>query len=249
MAQAAETLATITEAAGMLVAGVRLMVRDAIAALVSRLTVYAAEEVASFGLATPLVVEQVSTLCASWAARIGKWLKELVSSLSKLRGVAGRVGALLEKLKELLGRLGRSGHGKGGGHKTPTKAAEQIKNGQQFNGRKLPQKGGPPNGTLYKRDPQTGDVTNYTFYDADGNAVKRVDLTGRAHGGVRTPHVVEYDRNVNPNTGESSCASSDTFARPRRTRSRDGAGDDRRPRPRCGPATAEILPAVAGGLG
>src|SRR4051794_22876239 len=186
MAEAAETLATITEAAGMLVAGVRLMVRDAIAALVSRLIVYAAEEVASFGLATPLVVEQVSTLCASWAARISKWLKDLVSSLSKLRGVAGRVGALLEKLKELLGRLGRSGHGKGGGQKTPTKAAEQIKNGQQFNGRKLPQKGGPPNGTLYKRDPQTGDVTNYTVYDADGNAVKRVDLTGRAHGGVRT---------------------------------------------------------------
>jgi hypothetical protein len=115
MAQAAESLATITEAAGMLVAGVRLMVRDAIAALVSRLIVYAAEEVASFGLATPLVVEQVSTLCASWAARISKWLKDLVSSLGKLRGVAGKIGELLEKLKELLGRLGRNGHGKGGG--------------------------------------------------------------------------------------------------------------------------------------
>lgn len=111
MAQAAETLAAITEAAGMLVAGVRLMVRDGIAVLVSRLIVYAAEEVASFGLATPLVVEQVSTLCASWAARIGKWLKDLVSSLSRLRGVAGKVGELLEKLKELLGRLGRNRHG------------------------------------------------------------------------------------------------------------------------------------------
>lgn len=202
MAQAAETLAAVTEAAGMLVAGVRLMVRDAIATLVSRLIVYAAEEVASFGLATPLVVEQVSTLCASWASRIGKWLKDLVSSLSKLRGVAGKIGELLEKLKQLLGRLGRSGHGKGGGKKTPTKAAGQVKNGQEFTGRKLPQKGGPPNGTLYKRDPQSGDITNYTVYDADGNAVKRVDLTGRSHGGVPTPHVVEYDKNINPNTGE-----------------------------------------------
>ncbi|HET6483575.1 MAG TPA: hypothetical protein VFG35_26530, partial [Actinoplanes sp.] len=52
MARGAETLATITEAAGMLVAGVRMMVRDAIAVLVSRLIVYAAEEVASFGIAS-----------------------------------------------------------------------------------------------------------------------------------------------------------------------------------------------------
>jgi uncharacterized protein YukE len=69
LAGAAETMSTITEGAGMLVAGVRMMVRDAIAVLVSRLITYAAEEVFSFGLATPLVVEQVSTLCASWAAR------------------------------------------------------------------------------------------------------------------------------------------------------------------------------------
>lgn len=115
LAEAAETLGTITEAAGFLIAGVRLMVRDAIATLVSRLMVYAAELVGSLGLATPLVVEQVSTLCASWAARIAKWLKDLVSSLSKLRGVAGKVGELIEKLKELLSRLGRGGHRKGDG--------------------------------------------------------------------------------------------------------------------------------------
>jgi uncharacterized protein YukE len=202
MAQGAETLAVITEAAGMLVAGVRMMVRDAIATLVSRLVVYAAEELASFGFATPLVVEQVSTLCASGAARIGKWLKDLIGSLSNLRDVAGKVGGWIEKLKALLGRLGRSQHGGAGGAKKPTKATKQIKNGQQYTGRKLPQQGGPPNGTLYKRDPQSGDITNYTVYDANGNAVKRVDLTGRPHGGVPTPHVVEYDTNVNPNTGE-----------------------------------------------
>jgi Bacterial toxin 24 len=84
----------------------------------------------------------------------------------------------------------------------PVTAAEQIKNGEQHTGRKLPQQGGPPGGTLYKQDPQTGQITNYTTYDADGNAIKRVDLTGRPHGGVPTPHVVEYDTNVNPNTGQ-----------------------------------------------
>jgi hypothetical protein len=85
----------------------------------------------------------------------------------------------------------------------PATAAEQIRDGQRYTGRKLPQQGGPPGGTLYKQDPQTGQVTNYTTYDADGNAVKRVDLTGRAHGPVPTPHVVEYDTNVNPNTGQT----------------------------------------------
>jgi hypothetical protein len=84
----------------------------------------------------------------------------------------------------------------------PVAAAEQIRNGQRYTGRKLPQQGGPPGGTLYKQDPQTGQITNYTTYDADGNAIKRVDLTGRPHGGVPTPHVVEYDTNVNPHTGQ-----------------------------------------------
>jgi hypothetical protein len=42
---------------------------------VSRLVVYAAEELASLGVATPLVVEQVTTLVASWAAKIARWLK------------------------------------------------------------------------------------------------------------------------------------------------------------------------------
>jgi hypothetical protein len=88
------------------------------------------------------------------------------------------------------------------GPPAPATATEQIRDGQRYTGRKLPQQGGPPGGTLYKQDPQTGQITNYTTYDADGNAVKRVDLTGRPHGGVPTPHVVEYDTNVNPHTGQ-----------------------------------------------
>jgi uncharacterized protein YukE len=109
LAKAAEALAAITEAAGLLVAGVRMLVRDGIATLVSRLIVYAAEEVASLGLATPLVVEQVATLCASWAARIAKWLKDLVSSLARLRGMAGKIAELVEKIKSVLGKFGRKG--------------------------------------------------------------------------------------------------------------------------------------------
>ncbi|UQU67840.1 hypothetical protein COUCH_16855 [Couchioplanes caeruleus] len=77
-------MALMVEGAGMLIGTVRIMVRDAIATLVSRLAVYAGEVAGSFGLATPLVVEQVSTLCASWAAKIGRWLKQLLSSLRRL---------------------------------------------------------------------------------------------------------------------------------------------------------------------
>ena len=37
-------------------------------------------------LATPLLVEQVSTLVASWAAKIARWLRALISSLQRLAG-------------------------------------------------------------------------------------------------------------------------------------------------------------------
>ena len=56
MAGAADTMAAITEGAGALIAAVRVLVRDAIATVVSRLIGYALEETASLGLATPVLV-------------------------------------------------------------------------------------------------------------------------------------------------------------------------------------------------
>jgi len=111
LATAAETMAAITEGAGTLVAAVRMMVRDAIAVLVSRLISYAAEELFTLGLATPVVIAQVSTLCASWAARIAGWLRGLVHSLERLRGLAGRMGDAIEAIKKLLTRLRSRGDG------------------------------------------------------------------------------------------------------------------------------------------
>ncbi|MEU9510203.1 WXG100 family type VII secretion target [Micromonospora sp. NPDC048170] len=110
LAEGADTMATITEATAGLVAAVRLLVRDAIATCVSRLVVYAAELVATAGLATPLVVEQVTTLVASWAARIAKLLRGLINSLRQIIPVARRLADLIDRLKETLGRL-RSGGG------------------------------------------------------------------------------------------------------------------------------------------
>ena len=107
LAQGAEAMAAITEGAAGLVAAVRLLVRDAIAACVSRLIVYATELVATAGLATPLVVEQVTTTVASWAARIGRLLRGLLASLRRLMPEMRRLGELIGKLREVLSRLRR----------------------------------------------------------------------------------------------------------------------------------------------
>ncbi|HEY0637754.1 MAG TPA: polymorphic toxin type 24 domain-containing protein [Pseudonocardiaceae bacterium] len=80
-------------------------------------------------------------------------------------------------------------------------ARDLLRNGTQYQGRRLPSQS-QPNSVLYKRDPQSGQITNYTVYDDVGNAIKRVDLTGRSHGGVPTPHVVEYTVHRNPATGQ-----------------------------------------------
>jgi hypothetical protein len=102
LAKASDTMALITEGAGILIGTVRMMVRDAVATVVSRLIVYAGELVGSLGLATPLVVEQVATLCASWAAKIARWLRELISSIRNLLRECGRLGELIEAIKRWL---------------------------------------------------------------------------------------------------------------------------------------------------
>jgi hypothetical protein len=99
LSQASETMALITEGAGMLIGTVRTMVRDAVATVVSRLAVYAAELIATAGLAAPLVAEQVATLCAAWGARIARWLRGLINSLRKLLQESGRLGQHIEALK------------------------------------------------------------------------------------------------------------------------------------------------------
>jgi uncharacterized protein DUF6883 len=108
LARASDTMALITEGAGMLIGTVRIMVRDAVATVVSRLIVYAGELVASLGLGTPLVVEQVTTLCASWAAKISRWLKDLISSLRNLMRESDKLAKLIESLKSRLGHGSKS---------------------------------------------------------------------------------------------------------------------------------------------
>ena len=51
------------------------------------------------------------------------------------------------------------------------------------------------NEILYRTD-RSGNITHYQEYDKDGDPVKRVDLTGRSHGTVPTPHVAEFERHI-----------------------------------------------------
>jgi hypothetical protein len=102
LASAADTMASISDGVAYLIAGVRVMVRDAIATVVSRAIDYAGEEFFSFGLATPWVIEQVSTLVASWSARIGRWITALRDSVGRLTSAIGRLGEVIEALQKLL---------------------------------------------------------------------------------------------------------------------------------------------------
>ena len=74
------------------------------------------------------------------------------------------------------------------------KADDLIAGGSQVRGR-FP-KTSTPNSVLYRKT--DGQLTHYHVYDAQGLPVKRVDLTGAAHAGVPTPHVVHYVENVAP---------------------------------------------------
>jgi hypothetical protein len=124
LALASETTAAITEAAGTLIGTVRLMVRDAVATVVSRLIVYAGELIATAGLATPLVVEQVATLCAAWGARIARWLRSLIASLRNLGNAITRLGRDVDDLRG-------SSPGKGTEPETPRRPAPDPKAEEQ----------------------------------------------------------------------------------------------------------------------
>ncbi|PRY25817.1 hypothetical protein [Pseudosporangium ferrugineum] len=166
---AAGTMAAITEGAGQLIAGVRTMVRDAIAVLVSRLITYAAEEVFSLGVATPLVVEQVSTLCASWGARIARWLKGLIKSLEQLRGLTAGMSRALEAVKKLLGRL-RGGHGSGRTSPSGTPDPSRKPRGERTEAHPAKKKDRP-----LRRENESADALSRHGYDVEQNPPTNVN--------------------------------------------------------------------------
>ncbi|WP_433719263.1 WXG100 family type VII secretion target [Actinoplanes sp. CA-051413] len=164
---AADGMALMTEAAGTLIGTVRIMVRDAVATVVSRLIVYAGELIATAGLATPLVVEQVTTLCAAWGARIARWLKGLIASLRKLGEAMRRLGDRIHDLKvnRADASAGKGEQGTGAGSAGSSSGAA------------VP----PPGPPWPVRDDVTGAARGKDLKPPN----KRHTVTGAAHGEVR----------------------------------------------------------------
>jgi len=75
-------------------------------------------------------------------------------------------------------------------------ATTLIATGIQVSGL-FPLEGSNPRQVKYRRD-NNSNITSYIVYDDNGRAIKRVDVTGKAHGGILTPHVIEYKHNQNP---------------------------------------------------
>ncbi len=91
-----------------------------------------------------------------------------------------------------------------GAWKTPLpkpRTADNLKGGPLENASKVSGnfklESGPSNGTVYRADSQ-GNITSYATYDKNGRILTRVDVTGAAHNGIPTPHVLEYGRNKLP---------------------------------------------------
>ncbi|MFI5932091.1 hypothetical protein [Actinoplanes sp. NPDC051494] len=103
LATAAQGISYAVEGAGLLVALVRGIVRDLIAefigTLAARLPQWLAEEGLTLGLATPVVISQVTTLVAKWANRIQHFVRGLLTSLRRLH-------PMLDKLAEVITALG-----------------------------------------------------------------------------------------------------------------------------------------------
>ncbi len=71
-----------------------------------------------------------------------------------------------------------------------------LENAAQVSG-KFPLENGPKNTTIFRAE-NNGTITSYAVYDSAGMIIKRVDVTGKPHAGVPTPHVLEYGRNSLP---------------------------------------------------
>jgi hypothetical protein len=99
--------------AGVVVGVVRKTVRDLIADLVGRLTVWAAEALTIIG--TPAAAAQAAPAAAKWAARIAQLVRTMQNLMPLLRRLGDLFGQIRRRLDELLGRRGRDPDGRDGG--------------------------------------------------------------------------------------------------------------------------------------
>ncbi|WP_103062665.1 hypothetical protein [Actinomyces qiguomingii] len=105
MSAAAANIAKGLEIAAAIVQFVHDMVRDAISEAIGMFFQAAAEEIFSFGLATPVVVGQISTWVADKVTMLASKAKELVNSFAALSGLLKKIEPGVSKLMKDLNRL------------------------------------------------------------------------------------------------------------------------------------------------
>ncbi|GIT80505.1 hypothetical protein LLS1_21740 [Leifsonia sp. LS1] len=107
----AGAMATGLGIASTIVQVVHDIVRDVLSQLVGSAISWASEAVLSLGLATPWIVEQVSTRVASWTAKVGSKMTALVRSVKALSKLLDELRGLLREADELFASVLKGGRG------------------------------------------------------------------------------------------------------------------------------------------
>jgi hypothetical protein len=107
----AGAMATGLSIASTIVQVVHDIVRDVLSQLVGSAISWASEAVLSLGLATPWIVEQVSTRVASWTAKVGSKMTALVRSVKQLSKLLEELRGLLRQADELFASVLKGGKG------------------------------------------------------------------------------------------------------------------------------------------
>ncbi|MBN9177615.1 MAG: glycohydrolase toxin TNT-related protein [Microbacterium sp.] len=100
--QWAEAMGVGLQIASTIVQIIHDLVRDTIAQLVGSVISWAAEAVFTLGLATPVIVGQVTTRVASLSARVGKYVTKVIDAIRNLAKHLDSLKALFSKLSDLL---------------------------------------------------------------------------------------------------------------------------------------------------
>lgn len=167
---------------------------------------HAALDVAGF---IPVVGALADLANAGWYAAEGDYTNAALSAASAVPGVGDAVAAAKVGVKVTGVVAGAAVVGARGAGRLPNQADALIDGGRQVSGRRFPDIAGS-NEVLYKTG-QSGRTSYYQVYGSDGMPVKRVDLdsASKPHFDKTTqqrippPHVQEYTRQTNPNTGQT----------------------------------------------
>ena len=122
----AGAIGTALEVTAFIVQFVHDFVRDAISEVVGSILSYAAELIATVGLAWPIVAEQIATRIASLIGQVGRNIKNLVTSARNLVKKLTDLKTLFHTLKNKIDDLFRKGDNPGNTGQNTSKTADNA---------------------------------------------------------------------------------------------------------------------------